>query len=195
MFVQLSHRILICLFIAVGANSGLIVAWIQDQQVFARWLLADGSPDPNRPGSQVVTPPGAAPWRRLAALSDGYGGAYVTWEDFANFPPDRVKLQWVPYDPSLVGVPPTPAARPIALRASPNPARDGFEVQFTLATAARARLELLDVTGRRVRSLEAQGAGAHAAKLADLGDVAPGVYLLRLEQGNVVRTARVALMH
>lgn len=181
--------------IAGGANSGLFAAWVGfQQQVITRWLLADGSPD-HRPGIRVVTPPGADA-RRVAALSDGYGGAYVTWEDFANWPPDRVMLQWVPYDPSLVGVTPTPPARAIALQAWPNPARDALEVEFALvSSSSRARLDLLDVAGRRVRSVEAQGAGSHVVKIEALEDIAPGVYLLRLVEDDRVRTLRVALTH
>jgi hypothetical protein len=180
--------------IATGANSGLIVAWIGYQEVRTRWLLADGSSDPDQPGSRVVTPPGADA-RRVAALSDGYGGAYVTWQDFGSWPPDRVKLQWVPYDPSLVGVPPTPYSHAIALRAWPNPASDGLEVEFTVASGSRARLEMLDVTGRRIRSLDVEGVGPRVARLTNLRDVTPGLYLLRLVQGDAVRTTRVALMH
>ncbi len=66
----------------------------------------------------------------------------------------------------------------------PNPASGPLWVSFTLASAERARLELLDVGGRRVvsRDLDGLGAGRHLVRLSE-SSVAPGVYWLRLEQG------------
>jgi hypothetical protein len=168
--------------IANGANSGIVVTWRDGRNpgpwLFrSRWLLADGSPDPNQPDSgRAVTPPGTTTdW--AVSLSDGQGGVYVGWRDNTQCYCNTLKLTWVPYDASLVGVPPTPRAHGVALRAWPNPARGGLEVEFALPTGSRAGLELLDVTGRRVRSLEVLGAGPHVAKLTNLGGVAPGVYL------------------
>ena len=53
---------------------------------------------------------------------------------------------------SLVRVPPSPAGEP-ALRVSPNPARDGSDIAFTLATPARVEVGVRDVSGRSVRAL------------------------------------------
>jgi hypothetical protein len=180
--------------IANGASSGLIVVWGAgvSSEVRARWILANGLPDPNRP-ERVVTP-AVDDLHLPTALSDGYGGVFVGWE---NVPMDwgHVMLNWAPYDSTLVDVPAPPLTRTIALRAWPNPARDQLEVQFTLATASQARLELLDLASRRIRSLDVEGAGPQVAKLANLRDVAPGVYLLRLGQGDAITTIRVALTH
>ena len=67
-------------------------------------------------------------------------------------------------------------------------------VQFALPTAALARLELLDVSGRRVaeREVGSLGAGRHALDLVGGRSLAPGLYLVRLTQGANTRTARVA---
>jgi hypothetical protein len=82
-------------------------------------------------------------------------------------------------------------------RVQPNPSRGGpLLVRFTLPTAAPARLELLDVSGRRVlaRSVGTLGPGRHALDLASGQTLAAGIYLLRLSQGASVRVTRVALL-
>ena len=71
--------------------------------------------------------------------------------------------------------PPAPAA--FALRGVwPNPARGTARVSFSLADDRPARLELVDLAGRRVRSLELRGpgAGTRHAELDGLGRAAPG---------------------
>ena len=81
--------------------------------------------------------------------------------------------------------------------AQPNPARDrDLRVSFTLPSAAAARLELLDVTGRRVRAIDvgASGVGRHSVDVAQGRRVAPGLYWLRLEQGGSELRARVAVV-
>jgi hypothetical protein len=89
---------------------------------------------------------------------------------------------------------------PLALVLAPargNPSR-GREllVAFTLPSAAAARLELLDVTGRRIasRDVGALGAGQHVVDLAADGRIAPGLYLVRLAQAGKLRTTRVAVL-
>ncbi len=53
---------------------------------------------------------------------------------------------------SRVGVPQSPAGEH-PLRVSPNPARDGSDISFTLATRAHVQVALHDVSGRRVRDV------------------------------------------
>lgn len=78
---------------------------------------------------------------------------------------------------------------PLSLTLSPNPARGSAEVSFTLPVAAHARLDVYDVTGRRVASLHdgVTAAGAHRVRwtgVAGSGErAAPGAYLVRLTAG------------
>jgi hypothetical protein len=67
--------------------------------------------------------------------------------------------------------------------ARPNPGAGGLNVEFTLPEEAPARLDLLDVAGRRVASREMGplGPGHHTVRLAD--GLPVGVYLIRLTQG------------
>ena len=79
----------------------------------------------------------------------------------------------------------------------PNPASGrGLHVALALPTGAAARLELLDVSGRRVlaRDVGSLGVGRHTVNLAAGRSVAPGLYWVRLTQGANRQTTRVAVI-
>jgi hypothetical protein len=76
----------------------------------------------------------------------------------------------------------------------PNPSRGGsLTVHFSLPTDAPARLELLDVAGRRIASHDV-GMDRHTLDLGAGQHLAPGLYLVRLAQGANTRTTRVAVL-
>ncbi len=86
---------------------------------------------------------------------------------------------------------------PLLLRgATPNPALHGLRVSFWLPDRAAAKLELLDVAGRRVTSLGVGGLGPgpHEIDLDPKGAIPPGVYLLRLTRGHDVLTNRICVL-
>ncbi len=93
-----------------------------------------------------------------------------------------------------------PGGTPVAFAlegAQPNPThRARLTVTFALPGASPARLELVDVSGRRVawREVGALGAGRHTVDLAEGRRVAPGFYILRLTQGGELRTRRVLVI-
>jgi hypothetical protein len=78
---------------------------------------------------------------------------------------------------------------------SPNPASSVLMVSFTLPSGAAARLELLDLAGRRVRDrdLIGYGPGRHVLRL-DGPPPAAGVYVIRLTQAGRSVTAKAAVM-
>jgi hypothetical protein len=79
---------------------------------------------------------------------------------------------------------------------APNPLADRATVRLALPTAARARLEVFDVLGRRVATL-ADGtleAGAHSFTL-DGRRLASGVHFCRLSAGPVQRVSRFVVIH
>jgi hypothetical protein len=85
-----------------------------------------------------------------------------------------------------------PDALRLALEpARPNPSSGRFTLSFVLPNAEPARIELLDVSGRRVhaRMLDAARAGLQLLPL-DL-DLAPGIYVARLTQSGHSVTTRV----
>lgn len=66
--------------------------------------------------------------------------------------------------------------------ARPNPAAGEMWVDFALPRGETARLELLDIAGRRVAAREVGdlGAGRHRVRLGEGLRLAPGVYVIRL---------------
>jgi hypothetical protein len=81
--------------------------------------------------------------------------------------------------------------------ARPNPTRgNGLHVAFALPSGAAARLELLDVSGRQVlmREVGSLGPGRHALNLAEGRSIPPGLYFVRLVQGDRWQRARVAVI-
>jgi len=81
--------------------------------------------------------------------------------------------------------------------AHPNPAAgDRLMIAYSLPRAESARLDVLDLAGRRVASQDLSGAGAgrHVIAVAPLHALDPGVYLVKLSAGEGTRTAKVSVM-
>jgi DNA-binding beta-propeller fold protein YncE len=93
-----------------------------------------------------------------------------------------------------------PGEAPIAFALDPvrpNPVRgSALTMHFTLASAAAASLELLDMAGRRVSAREVGqlGAGRHALDFGAGRSLAPGIYVVRLQQGTNVKVVRAAVL-
>ena len=77
----------------------------------------------------------------------------------------------------------------------PNPAAGQARVAFELAVAGNVSLRLFDTMGREVAVMTegARTAGPHTVT-ADLGGLASGVYVLRLDAAGEVATARIAVV-
>jgi hypothetical protein len=80
--------------------------------------------------------------------------------------------------------------------ARPNPSRLGLVVSFSLATAEPARIDALDIAGRRLRSLELDRPRPGVQRIrADLPDpLPPGLYHIRLVQGPRTASARAVVI-
>lgn len=101
---------------------------------------------------------------------------------------------------SALAVPPVPPTR-VALDAPrPSPARESTVLAFATSVAGRARLEVLDVSGRHVATLldDDLGPGRHERTWdlrADDGTrVAPGLLFVRLQTAEGTRTTRLMVM-
>lgn len=82
--------------------------------------------------------------------------------------------------------------------ARPNPAVHGLlSVSFSLPSAEPARIEVFDITGRRVagREVGSLGPGRHVVDLAQGGRIPAGLYVVRLSQGKQVRTVRAVALN
>jgi hypothetical protein len=124
-------------------------------------------------------------------LLDGAGGVLACWEDqrpgasAADIYAARIEL------PPPVGVGPA-AARTFGFFAvGPDPARDRIDLTFGLGGEEPATLEMVDVAGRLLRRVALAG-GSRTASLA-VGDLANGVYFVRLIQATRAATTRFAV--
>jgi hypothetical protein len=90
-----------------------------------------------------------------------------------------------------------PRAAELALRGVwPNPVRGTACVWLTLAGDRPATLELLDLAGRRVRTLELGrlAPGLHRVDLEGAGALRPGLYLIRLSQAGRLATGKMVVL-
>ncbi len=79
----------------------------------------------------------------------------------------------------------------LAVRCLPG---SGLRVSLAIAPGAPASLDLLDIAGRRVRSLALDGgSGPREVKLGD-GALSPGVYWVRLRQAGAVLTRKAVVL-
>ena len=89
----------------------------------------------------------------------------------------------------------------LALAASPNPARGALALAIASGAAGEQAVDVLDLAGRRVRTLERAwcAAGTRSVRwdgAADDGTRLPaGVYLVRVRSGALVAQSRVVLLH
>jgi hypothetical protein len=133
----------------------------------------------------------------LGASRDAAGGVLVGWSreapaDSEMFEPLLTRVANV----SNVGVPTLATLPALALSApAPNPARTEALIRCTLPRAEVARLELVDLAGRRVHSRTFSGAGIHTERLTGLDRLAPGLYFLTLVQGGASSVRRIAIVH
>jgi hypothetical protein len=90
-----------------------------------------------------------------------------------------------------------PAVSLALLGARPNPATSSLRIALRLVARARARLELFDLSGRRLRSraLEGLSPGEHLIDLGRASSLRPGLYFLKLTQNDRVVTGRVTVAH
>lgn len=120
------------------------------------------------------------------------------WEEFGTVTIEEFVGSQAAFDPATAGAAATSERLSLALGAvTPNPARGGaIIVDVGLPSADPARLELLDVMGRRIASLDVGvlGAGRHSVELGVGQRLAPGLYLLRLTQAGNARVTRVAFV-
>jgi hypothetical protein len=78
----------------------------------------------------------------------------------------------------------------------PNPSVGEVSAVFSLPDATPARLELMDIAGRRIatREVGALGPGNHVVPLAPGHPLPGGIYLLRLTRGGRSLSARVIVL-
>jgi hypothetical protein len=164
-------------------------------RVMLRWHAAGGVPPATLERREVHSE-----WVAIANLaSDGTG--HLGYEDLDVVAGHRYGYR-LAYPDAGGGVSTggeawveVPAARLALEGFRPNPAGLDPVAWLTLPDAAAARLEVLDVSGRRVftREVGSLGAGRHALSLGAAG-LRSGVYVIRLSRGGRTLTARAAVV-
>jgi hypothetical protein len=119
------------------------------------------------------------------------GSQQVSFDDRDVRPGERLAYRLVVEEPSGATMSATtwvtvPAGATLELFGfEPNPALERARVAFSLPGSGPAKLELLDVTGRRVahQAIAGGAAGRRVVELTPDAALAPGLYFIRLQQG------------
>jgi hypothetical protein len=140
-----------------------------------------------------------SPWTTVGPVSLSQDGN-IRFHDDAAAPGARYgyRVRWSSgtsastTDPVWSNVPPLR----LALLRPENPSTAGVRVSFSLPDGGPAKLELLDVTGRRLvsRAIGEMGPGDHVLDLATAGSLTPGIYVVRLTRGPESRAARFTVI-
>ena len=177
----------------VPALASLVSVNAGPGRVEVTWELS-----PSVTSARVYRNAGDGPWTALARVAPD-GSGRVGYVDLDVIPGSRYGYR--------LGLPgqggevtageiwvDVPGAAQFALRGmTPNPAPAGAGlVGFSLPDASPARLELVDVSGRRVFSREVGGLGRgeHVVRVSGDQALAPGLYLVRLTRGGRSLTAK-----
>ncbi len=186
--------------IAADRAGGAIVVWCDQllggaTDICAQHISSGGVLQWNATGLGLCTAAGTQ-WQPAIA-TDGVGGAIATWGDDRSGIDYDIYAQRVQGSGQLGGTVDVPADVTLAFALDPvrpNPSHGGtLTVHCSLPTDAPARLELLDVAGRRIASREV-GAGQRTLDLGAGQRLAPGLYLVRLTQGANTRVTRAAVL-
>jgi FG-GAP-like repeat len=168
---------------------------VTPEEVDLSWLVTDrGIPVTVQRSSD-----GAA-WRPLGATtSDGTGLVRWTDRDILAGAEYQYRLQFSENGTaSYAGETDVriPAPELALSGVLPNPLPEGrFVVQFTLADDGPARLEVVDVAGRRIAGadLHGLGAGSHRVDLGQAARIPPGMYVIRLTAGDRTLTRKAVV--
>jgi hypothetical protein len=161
-------------------------------RVRVEWRLSDGVPE------VVLERSGDGnEWNELARIVPGSLGR-VEYEDTDVHPGESLayRIHFLSDGRRIWTVPvwvEIPRAE-LAVRVMPPTSRDRLSLEVTLASRGPARLDLLDVSGRRLQSHDLSHLGTDPTRLElELADLAPGIAWLRLQQGTERRTVRLAI--
>jgi parallel beta-helix repeat protein len=161
---------------ATGSNLNAGTTWHLNPLLDANDNLQPGSPCIDKGAASIV-----------------WNGATVTAPAYSGAAPDLGAHE----TGGTVSVGGPPPSGELALSGvQPNPSRSGFAVAFTLPEDAPARIEVIDLQGRRIvrRELAGLGRTGQVVSLPETRALPPGVYVVRLSQGGRSVTARAVVV-
>ena len=135
----------------------------------------------------------ASPCKDAGAASIVWNGIPVSAPFFSGAAPDLGAHESSSGSVAVAILPP-PGLALAGVR--PNPSWNGFTVAFSLPDASPARIELVDLAGRRilVRDLQYLGQGSHVMRFPESRTLPAGVYLVRLTHGGRSLTTRCVVI-
>jgi hypothetical protein len=185
--------------ISDGAG-GVIATWHDtrsgDYDIYAQ-RVSSGVVQWTVDGAALCTAPNSQLFPTIVA--DGAGGGIVTWHDTRNGP-DDIYAQHVDSDGTPTGVGDTPSAALTVLQNHPNPFGGRTEFEVELTQDSDVRVDVFDVTGRRVRTIDVGDSPAGWRTIAFDGHddggrpLASGVYFYRVSAGTRTITNKMVLM-
>jgi hypothetical protein len=178
----------------VATQMALVSAVASDGRVALRWFSADGPSLPATAERRTVD----SDWAPITDIvADGTG--YLEFSDLAVTPGERYgyRLAWNDGATRRTGGEAwltLPAHSAFALASpAPNPSSGAVELAVSLPDSRPARLEVLDLAGRRLigREVGGLGTGTHVVALDEAAALAPGVYVARLTRAGETRRVRM----
>lgn len=181
----------------VTVTVSLVAASAEPSAAHLVWQILQDSPSPG----SVERRTDGTEWSEVGqCLADGVGR--MRFEDRDIVPGQRYgyRLQVrdgetrVTSDETWLTI---PAEYTLALeRMQGNPVMGNVDVAFVLPSGEAAAIELVDLAGRRIvaRSVGEFGAGRHTVSLASRGVLPPGIYFLRLFQGERSVMSRICIL-
>jgi hypothetical protein len=180
----------------VPAQLALVNASASADRVTLRWY-SGGAPNL---AATVERADDSGTWSTLAAVT-GDATGYIRYEDRAVETGQRYgyRLAWFDGTTSRTSEATwltVPSGLALAIESPrPNPASGAVSFAFSLPREGGARLEVIDLSGRRVISRDlALGAGRHLVRCEEAAALAPGVYTVRLAQGADSRLSRLCVV-
>jgi hypothetical protein len=184
------------------AAGGFIVSWHDRRtpdfgNIYAERVDANGNILWDPAGEPLCVATGTQQRGRLVPISNS--GAIVSWDDDRTGVSD-VYANMVSGSGGVSDAPLAGVAAPLLSLASQNPARGVARFQLQLPSTRAVAMDVMDVAGRRVRSLAHQSfaAGAHSLTWDGTDDagvaVGSGVYFVRLTAGEARESSRVVML-
>ena len=172
----------------LGSGSDLFLAWEDfrggSTDVYAQRMTA-GAPASGWPANGVALTTDGGEQYAPRLMNDGSGGAIATWFDTRSISGSPVSVPGPSREPQIFAL----------FGPWPSPAVRGLRVAFALPDGAPAKLELLDIAGRRIASREvgSLGAGRHLVGF-ERTHIPAGIYVIRLTRGGRSLTTTASVL-
>src|SRR5262245_5279091 len=189
--------------IVSDGSGGAIAAWHdfrngEQSDVYSQHVTASGMMDPSWPPDGIALCLAPGDQYAPAIASGGPSGVLAAWADFRGGLYSDIYAQKIYGGGGVAGV--DPQTLTILRPPRPNPTRGAVAFGFDLRAAREVTVDVLDLTGRRLRTLlasERLSAGRHEVDWVGRDDRGAlqtnGIYFVRLAVAEGVRTWRVAM--